>query len=256
MGAHRIARVLVFWGLTTSVFLGLLFHLFGAPLNPSRGNLMKRFYEEITLLNVLAMWFLVFLVVDATLFLGLFVWRLSHSQTTWPGQVRLKFANKLNLYDRLNVGENKILDDWIDLQFIAERTKCINSLVWYPFAILSLMIVSRSALFANFPLSPPIAIAQGAGLFLIFACAFTLNWFAEDQRKSAQRNLREEITRARNQGDDAREKRWQGLLDRVTDLHEGSFRNFLQQPVVAGMLLPLGSLGWTQLLERGQLFGL
>jgi hypothetical protein len=39
-------------------------------------------------------------------------------------------------------------------------------------------------------------------------------------------------------------------------MREGSFLPFLQQQVVGAVLLPLGSLGWTTVLEGGHLFGL
>jgi hypothetical protein len=117
------------------------------------------------------------------------------------------------------------------------------------------VIISRNGIFANFPFSWPIVISQCLALFLIFSCAFGLNWFAEDQRKCAQRHLRNEITRAG--GDvDGDVKRWGNLLDRVTNLNEGSFRNFLQQPVFTGMLLPLASVGGPQIISQTHLFGL
>jgi hypothetical protein len=91
---------------------------------------------------------------------------------------------------------------------------------------------------------------------LIFACAFALNWFAEEQRRLAQKNLRDEITRSRTASKDDRATLWENMLDRVTNLNEGSFRNFLQQPVFTGMLLPLASVGGPQLIEQTHLFGL
>jgi hypothetical protein len=264
---HRIARVLLFWIVISFALLLVLFSIFGPPFDPSRGELFRELFRRVTILDVFSMWFLVFVVVDATLFLSLFVWRLSHSQTRWPEVTRNRFILELGLAVQagqsaearsmaLTEKQENILDDWIDIQFIAQRTSCINSLVWFPFVIISLLIFSRSGLFANFPLSWPIIIAQGVSLFLIFGCAFALNWFAEGQRRRALGNLRDEITRARNADEEALAKKWEGMRERVTDLREGSFRNFLQQPVVTGMLLPLASIGGPQFIEQFRLFGL
>lgn len=46
------------------------------------------------------------------------------------------------------------------------------------------------------------------------------------------------------------------LLSGVDGLHEGAFSPFSEQPVVRALLLPLGSFGWMNLLENGQLPGL
>jgi len=42
----------------------------------------------------------------------------------------------------------------------------------------------------------------------------------------------------------------------ASNLHEGAFSPFSQQPVVRALLLPLGSFGWMKLLENGLLLGL
>ena len=42
---------------------------------------------------------------------------------------------------------------------------------------------------------------------------------------------------------------WNCSCARVEDLREGAFSPYSQQPVVRAMLLPLGSLGGTALLE-------
>jgi hypothetical protein len=43
------------------------------------------------------------------------------------------------------------------------------------------------------------------------------------------------------------------LLDRVNAMREGAFRPFLQQPIFGAILLPLSSVGWATLLEKGLL---
>jgi hypothetical protein len=261
---HRISRIIYFWTPVAFGGIGGLFYAFGSPFDHVRNIKMTfPYYNAITFLNIVAMWFLVFLVVDATLFLCLFVWRLSRSNTNWPSDAWDQYNVSLGLDlvkkklpNRLLNRLDEILNDWIDIQFIAKRTSCINRLVWYPLAIISLMIVSRSGLFANFPLSWPVVIAQSAGLILILACAFALNWFAEDQRERAQKNLRDAILLASSSSHADLAKKLECMLDRVTNLNEGSFRNFVQQPVFSGMLLPLASIGGSQIIQQSHLFGL
>jgi hypothetical protein len=46
------------------------------------------------------------------------------------------------------------------------------------------------------------------------------------------------------------------LWSRVDQLNDGAFRPFSQQPLVRALLWPLGSFGWTNLIESGMLPGL
>lgn len=109
-----------------------------------------------------------------------------------------------------------ILDDYIDVYFIANRTECINQLIYYPFLIIALMIIGRSTVFANFPLSLPIIIIQGGGLLIVASCAFALNWAAENARKLTQRHLSEEIIRAKGTSDSVGQ--WEALLEHVKSI--------------------------------------
>ena len=73
---------------------------------------------------------------------------------------------------------------------------------------------------------------------------------AEAARETARRRLRDQITEARSLQDGGQlAGQLELLLRRVEELREGAFSPYSQQPVVRAMLLPLGSLGGTALLE-------
>jgi hypothetical protein len=67
--------------------------------------------------------------------------------------------------------EWRILNDWINLDFVARRTNCIGSLIYFPFVMIALLMVSRSTIFANYAPSLTILIAQGISLSTAFSCA-------------------------------------------------------------------------------------
>jgi hypothetical protein len=197
------------------------------------------------------MFFLIFFVVDATYFCFIFVRQLAKGPTLWPEKTRTFFKSKLGFDDSLAPkGKHNVLDDWIDLYFIAKRTDCINTLIYYPFAVIALMMVSRSAVFGDFPLSPPILITQGVSVAIVIGCAIALNRVAEDSRNVAKRHLMDEIIKAKG-SEKSHPGQWESLLDDVKTLQEGAFRPFWQQPIVGAVLLPLSSVGWTTLLEKG-----
>jgi hypothetical protein len=83
-----------------------------------------------------------------------------------------------------------------------------------------------------------------------------LRWSAEASRAKARRRINGRLTAARKLKDDGLADQLEMLLRRVDELRDGAFSPFSQQPVVRAMLLPLGSLGGTALLEYLLLPGL
>ena len=249
-----VVRTLCWVALTFTLF-SILWEQFGPPLNPARGPWMHSLYQVLTQVDVFLMWFLVFLIVDVTLFCYLFVRQLSRGHSNWNGTKAL-FAQKLGLDPSTLPFDQKVLNDWIDLSFIGQRTSCVNSLIWYPFGVIALMIISRSSIFANFPASAPILITQGFSLVIIIGCAFLLNGVAEDARALAAQGLSDEIDKAKGQVNASGTLLLEHMLERVQTMQEGSFQPFLKQPVIGAILLPISSIGWTTLLEEAQLFGL
>ena len=87
-------------------------------------------------------------------------------------------------------------------------------------------------------------------MLIVTASAILLRRSAEAARETARRKLRDQIAEARSLPDGGQfASQLELLLRRVEDLREGAFSPYSQQPVVRAMLLPLGSLGGTALLE-------
>jgi hypothetical protein len=94
-------------------------------------------------------------------------------------------------------------------------------------------------------------------VLMVCACAVALRWSAEASRAKARRRLNDQIVAARKLKDGGRlAGQLEMLLHRVEELRDGAFSPFSQQPLVRGLLLPLGSLGGTALLEYLLLPGL
>jgi len=223
--------------------------MFGPPNAPWRGRL-DQVYEDVTWPLVLLLLFLTFLVFDATLLCLRFVDVLRKNRTSWPSDTHRIFGEKFNFQDQL-------LDEWIDLDFLALRTRCISRLIYFPFAIFALMIASRSTAFAEFALSWPIIITQVAGCVIIFGCAMALCFSAEKARATTKSRLMEGMVAAKAaDGCEKRAAQIETLLKLVDGLRQGSFVPLSQQPPIRALLLPLGGLGWTALLDYRLLPGL
>jgi len=224
--------------------------------------------------------FVTFFVFDATLFCLLFVNKLRRANTEWPRATMDLFGDRLHL-------QTRPVADWIGLNFVAMRTRCIGSLIYFPFVPMALLIVSYSTVFNltsvssvfpdEFTLFPrwifpseqgiSLLLAQGTSLSVVFSCAIMLSYAAKAMRDTAKRNLMDGIILTKGDSSSAATQMgWndndhfteplENLLNRVDQLNEGAFRPLWQQPVVIAMLLPLGSFGWKVLLEAGLSRGL
>ena len=232
---------------------GTLFLIFDHPRAPTRGDVSVYFYRSITFLLMFATLFLVFFVADTTRLSYLLIKAFRKKSTIWPIEAVQKYGDRLGFKpldgDRREL-EHRGLDEYIGLIFISKRTKCITKLLYYPFLIIALIVVSRSRLFANFGPSIPDLVTVGIGVLVVVACAVALRLSAEDSRKKARQRLNDQIAAARNRHDDGLlAAQLEMVLRRIEEMRDGALSPPSQQPLVRAMLLPLGSIGGTTFLE-------
>jgi hypothetical protein len=243
-----VYRIAVYVLLMLMLFT-FLTYLFEPPNVPWRGKL-REVYQDVTTPVVFFMLILIFLVVDSTLLCLRFVDVLRKHETLWPRETHRPFERRLKFQDPL-------LDEWIDLNFIAKRTNCISKLIYFPFAIFALMIMARSTAFAEFALNVPIIATQAIAFAIIFGCALALCISAEKARETAKTRLTERLVAVRARiGSDRKVSQLEMLLKLVDNLRQGSFVPLSQQPPIRALLLPIGGLGWTALLDYRLLPGL
>jgi hypothetical protein len=238
----RLYRVLA-GVLVMGVLWVILAFVFGNPHPPTRGPVSLWAYQSVTFLLLFATLFLIFFVADTTWFCWRVVRRCRSLVNVWPQQTLQQFSHQLGLPE-------SALYDWADLVFLSRRTKLITTLIYYPFLIIALLLISRSRLFANYGASIPDLVTMGVGLLIVSGCAVALRWSVETSRTKARRRLHDQMVTARKLNDGGRRAgQLQMLLQRIDELREGAFSPFSQQPLVRAMLLPLGSIGGTALIE-------
>jgi hypothetical protein len=239
----RLARAAIAVLVMMAMWL-LLAKIFGEPNSPTRGPVAYYIYTWVTFVDVLITLLVVFLVVDATLFSRSVVIRLTQIESHWPTETVKRFH-----LGRAN------LEDWLDIKFVADRTRCITRLIYFPFLMLALLIVSRSPIFDNYSFTPTLAIAQGILLAIIIGSVVSLRNAAERARKTAMEHLSEKIMAA-GHTDPSRANQLEKLWTEVRDMQDGAFAPPLSQPVVKAVLLPLVSYGGTWLVQLYALPGL
>ncbi|MDN3920411.1 hypothetical protein [Roseateles violae] len=227
--------------------LGVALHQSLAEVSgvPQRGEISRTVHTWLAIAAILLMNFLVFYVADATLICLRFISDLRPGRANWPQRAIHFFG------ERMAVQKDELLDYWINLQFIAKRTRCVSGLIYYPFIVLSLLLLSRSQVFDNWQM-PVAAIAMAAldvGVVLISAIA--LRRAAEKARHQALQAIDDWLLQAH--APDAPKQpapRQLELMRRqIAELDEGAFAPFSQQPLVKAVLLPFATLGGTSLLD-------
>lgn len=253
--AARLVRVAVYTAAMYCLWFYVISPLLGQAVTPQRGEFGRRVLRYTSKAEIICMMAVMYVVFDATWLCLRFVKDLCRSATEWPSQTRKQFEDRLGL-------EPRFIDKWIDLDFVAKRTRCISTLIYYPFLLIALVIMTRSTVFANYTPNPKILVFQGTCLAIVFGCAIALCWAAQSMRKAATQSLMDGIICAKGprakDSDDGADSAGQleTLLVRIEGLREGAFSPLSQQPLVRALLLPAGSFGWTTLLEHGMLPGL
>jgi hypothetical protein len=230
---------------------------------PQRGDLSLTVHQWLHSLMFVAMYFLLFFVVDATTFCVSFVRGLTASRVVnWPSATLRTFEKELQM-------PGVYLNKWINLEFIAMRTRCVSRLIYFPFIVLSLFLMSRNPFFDHWIMSGTGLVLMVLGACVALACALALRYAAEAARQDAIRHLSDEIMRASGEGPAAPRRRMPAappasrfqpasvpkpaqlklLLERMEQLREGAFAPFWHQPLLKAFLLPFATLGGTSILD-------
>lgn len=255
--AARSTRTAALVLLASAVSVLLSMALNEVDVIPYRGELSLWIHTGLSAVAHLTICVLVFFVVDATIFCVFFVRGLRTRPSNWPDSALKRFERQLDVPRCIH------LDNWIDLQFVAMRTRVVGHLIYYPFIVLSLLLLSRSPLFDDWH-TPLGSFLLAAGFALIaLSCAIALRIMAERSRHHAGEALRNELVRAagnrtpmlpvHQRAEDSSSqpstRQLELLLDRVENMKDGAFAPFSQQPLLKAFLLPFATLGGTSLLD-------
>ena len=176
--------------------------------------------------------------------------------TDWPEPVMEKYAAQLGLQQIEDKAlRRRLLAPWIDIQLVAKRTAPVGEIIYAPFALLALVLISRWPAFADWDMPVGLVIVYGGAFVIACASAYLLQRGAARARNAAVEQLRGVLME--RQGNPAggvpAPNHIQAVIDRIQSLREGAFLPIMEQPAVQAALLPFGSVG---LLQLFQVFGL
>ena len=283
----RAMRV-AYWTLVAACGAGLLFWAFSDhewPGVPVRGEVHRDLIRAVYVATLLLLPLVVVAVADATMLAWRFLRMLGTERTLYAPATVQRFALALGSVqaaqwqrtlaadpaDRNPAADpaadpaardsgaagtgqpgHTLLDDWIDIQVVARRTRAVAPLVVAPFLMLALMVVARSRLFDNWSLTWPIATAVAFYVVWLGVLALLLKQAAEDCRTRALARMNADLRwmAGADDGCKALVEPMKRLIAAVESERSGAFAPPFDQPYFKGLLVPLGGAGGAQLFER------
>lgn len=218
----------------------------GIPPAPFRGRASELIDCVLLISGVVLLVVLIFLVIDMTRLCIQWV-RQTMKAKGWPDSTTRKYSDLLNL-------KPEWLDEWIDVQVIAEHTEAIQRLIYYPFIIFFLMILARSTLFDNWRTPIALLIIFLINLGYAVFCAYFLRSAVEGARQKAIGSLSDRLINVKGSADEDAKRaadQLEVLIDRIKTMRTGVFAPFTQQPLVRAVLVPISGYGGITLIEYG-----
>jgi hypothetical protein len=218
----------------------------GSPFYPIRGTLIEMINGRLIFLPVIGFMLVGFLAVDKAVLCRRFIKELSAAPTRYPMTTCRHFARQKG---RIN---DEYLDEWIDLQLIAELTERVGRMIYYPTILVLLLVMARNSWWDSWPWPMIVVAIFGCNFGLALTSLVILQRAAKSAKSSAEQSLAEKVRqlKARNEpsaaaNDAAREEE---LLEEVQSLNRGAFVPFWENPVVGAIFLSSGGTTALQLL--------
>jgi len=242
----RLLRVLP---LTVFFVLGAyaLSQALGAPPVPARGSFSFTLDQWFVAFAAASSIGLTFYIADATMLNRQLINYLVVKETKWPLRAykNLRHRWKVSTTPPSDVPPERLLDEYLDIDLIATRTEVVSSLIYYPFVLITLHIISRISLFDNWtwPLALFVALACNGG-YAIWSAAM-LRRTAEDARQAALKNLNDILIArtAEGQAGGAEAQTARETIAMISAEDRGAFAAISRHPLIGALLLPSGGAG-------------
>jgi hypothetical protein len=210
------------------------------PFSPIRGHLVECWNIWLLMVAVVSFLYLTFVTIDTALRCRSFILKLGAAPTDYPESTRRHFA-------RVNGNlDEAYLDEWIDIQLIAELTEYIGGMVYYPFFVFGLLLIARNESWAQWSWPVYLVSIFGFNLLLAVASVLILQLAAGQTKSLALANLKAKVKRLQNlaapskiESDSTQAER---LLDEIRQIRRGAFAKTWESPLFGAMLVPSGGL--------------
>jgi hypothetical protein len=226
---HRVSRVVGIWLFFAIIETILIYLLPPWPL-PCRGPTCN-WASWTGVISFVVIMILLFFVLDAVRVSYYWIQKLRNQHPLLTdGITGIGYFNTFNRQARNNALQS--LEEIVEV--VAERTRVVDGLIYYPMLCIMLMLIAKITYFDNqdFPLSKGITFA--ASISLPFFSGFILRYKAEQLKLSV-------IKSVRTLGKDNRcdPEKIAKAIERINDINDGAFQPMSEQPVMRALLIIL-----------------
>ncbi|MBA3613509.1 MAG: hypothetical protein H0W49_11500 [Nitrospirales bacterium] len=123
------------------------------------------------------------------------------------------------------------------LRFCGQLTEVVGTLIYYPFIIVLVMIVSRSSFFDDWDLPISLLLVIGSNIGLAIFSALHFRQTAENARG---RVLNELSFMLSTSSGSTRKAQVQKVISEVQNFRKGAFSPFAEQPILKAFAIPSG----------------
>ncbi len=216
------------------------------PSVPSRGTASYYANKGVLMLAVSLYLILIFIIADITHLSNHFIKLLNTNNVIWPENVLKNCSYKYGIPK--NAAKHKVHMDLVN-QFASD----VNSIIYYPFFLLFLLILSRSHYFDNWHYTLLLFVIISFTAVIALGSAIRLRKGALDTRAHILEKLDEvnwhTLTNKYRNQDKQNSVRLGILINEIKNLQTGPFLPLLQQPIVRSVFLPFGGVGGLYLIE-------
>jgi len=225
---HFVLRNLKPVGLYLLIGFGLTMAL-GRPETPARGELAFVVDCIILIASILSFLMLLFFALEAS---RRSVWliRSLTERSSWPDLTLKRFGWQQGL-------DRRPFDDYLDVQLIADATQGLQPLVYYPFLVFFLLVLSRTTLFDGWHIPLALYIIFGVAALLMLIAAVRVRSVAKAARgRSLDRINRLVIeSQARHDGE-ATLAPIQQIRSVVQGIRRGAYSPLMEEPIIRAIL--------------------
>jgi len=205
------------------------------PITPLRGDKLLFWDFWLLLLAVMAFLFVTLWIVDTALLCAWFIRRLSLAPTRYPRATLDHFAQQRSVDDA------ELLEEWIDMQMIADLTEPVGRLVYWPFMAVFLMLGARNPWWDHWTWHWPLLVIFAINIGLAAAGSIILQQAARKARVAGVQHFEAKVNMKRRESAasvaEHESDQAERLLDEINNLRRGAFVPISKNPLVGALLV-------------------
>ena len=147
---------------------------------------------------------------------------------------------------------------WRGVQVLADRTKTLEAMIYYPFVVLFLIVVAHNSLIDNWQLGPSVLVVLGSGVIVNVSCILLLRHYMQRLRTATIASLQHLLDKEAGRSAETAEMeakiekmcaKIEQMIGSVDNEQRGVFGPLGRDTILRAPLVPLGGFASLYLIE-------